>query len=137
MINCPFFYPTMHQKRIIIAKTSICDKAYNMWCDLGETVGSWTCDTFSFLFDWSHHNERYILLKTPYESDQWFQSYISWKILKTIENIEMHSGLYLTINATDFRLTPLDRNTYMWLNILKGTSCLKTGILSYGDAKSK
>ncbi len=27
----------------------------NMWCDLGESIGSQTCDIFSFLFDWSHH----------------------------------------------------------------------------------
>ena len=28
--------------------------------------------TFSFLFDCSAHLERYMLLKTPLESDQWF-----------------------------------------------------------------
>ena len=26
---------------------------------------------------------------------------------------------------------------YMWLNILKGTSCRKTSFLSYGDAELK
>ncbi len=44
-------------------------------CDLRESVWSWTYDIFSFLFDWNAHLERYILLKTPPESDQWFQSY--------------------------------------------------------------
>ncbi len=46
-----------------------------MWCDLGKSVWSRTCDIFNFLFDWNAHLERYILLKTPPESDQWFQSY--------------------------------------------------------------
>ncbi len=27
----------------------------HLWCDLGESVGSRTCDIFSFLFDWSPH----------------------------------------------------------------------------------
>ncbi len=92
-----------------------CDVS-DMWCDLGESVGSRTCDIFSFLFDWSPHLERYILQKTPPESDQWFQSYNNWKILKTIQNKkEMHSffWLYLTINAADSRLISLDRNTLL------------------------
>ncbi len=46
-----------------------------MWCDLGKSVWSRTSDIFSFLFDWSVHLEKYILLKAPPESDQWFQSY--------------------------------------------------------------
>ncbi len=57
-----------------------------MWCDLGKSVGTQTCDIFSFLFDWSAHLQRYILLKTPPESDQWFQGYEQLKILRTIEN---------------------------------------------------
>ncbi len=27
----------------------------DIWCDLGESVGSRTCDMFSFPFDWSPH----------------------------------------------------------------------------------
>ena len=38
-----------------------------------------TCDIFSFLFDSSTHEKRYILMKTPPESDQWFQSYSKMK----------------------------------------------------------
>ncbi len=34
-----------------------------LWCDLGKSVWSRTCDLFSFLFNWSVHLERYILLK--------------------------------------------------------------------------
>ncbi len=30
---------------------------------------------FQFFFDWSAHLERYILLNTTPQSDQWFQSY--------------------------------------------------------------
>ncbi len=39
----------------------------HMWCDLGKSVGTRTCDIFSFLFNWSAHLERYLLLKTPPE----------------------------------------------------------------------
>ena len=46
-----------------------------VWCNLGKSVWSRTCDIFSVLFDWSAHLERYILLKTPPELDQRFQSY--------------------------------------------------------------
>ncbi len=46
-----------------------------MWCNLGKSVWSQTCDIFSFLWDWIAHLERYILLKTPPELDQWFHSY--------------------------------------------------------------
>ncbi len=90
-------------------------KQCNMWYNLRESVGSQTCDIFSLLFDWSPHKERYILLETPHESDLWFQSYSNWKILKTIKTKEMHFlfWLYLTINAPDFRLIPLDHNTYV------------------------
>ena len=48
---------------------------HDMWCDLGESVKSWTCDISSFVFDWRANLERYILLKTPLESVQWFQGY--------------------------------------------------------------
>ncbi len=53
---------------------SVTAKAY-MWCDVGKSVWSPACDIFSFLFDWSVHLEILILLKTPPESDQCFQSY--------------------------------------------------------------
>ena len=46
----------------------------NMWCDLGKSVGSCSGGIFSFLFDWCTHLDRYILLETPHESDQWFTS---------------------------------------------------------------
>ncbi len=38
-----------------------------MWCDLGKSVWSRTCNSFSFLFDWSAHLERYIVVKIPPE----------------------------------------------------------------------
>ncbi len=47
----------------------------HMWCDLRKSFWIRKCDIFSFLFNWSAHLERYMLLKTPPESDQWFQSY--------------------------------------------------------------
>ena len=43
---------------------------WHMWCHLGKTIRSHTCDIFSFLFHWSPHYERYILLKTP-QSNQY------------------------------------------------------------------
>ncbi len=49
-----------------------------------------------------------------------FKVISNWMILKTIEKKkEMHSfyWLYLTINAPDFRLIPLDRNTYKLTSI--------------------
>ena len=55
-------------------------------------------------------------LKTSPELDQWFQSFSNWKILKTIENkTKIHSFFwqYLKMNAPDFRLIPLDCNTYV------------------------
>ena len=49
-----------------------------MWCDLRKSVGTRTCDIFSFLFDWNAHLERYILLKNPFElvnaPDFWLNS---------------------------------------------------------------
>ena len=68
-----------------------------MWCNQGQSVGSRPCDIFSFLFDWSPYKERHILLKTPPESDQWFQSYSNWKILKTIEN-KRNAFLFLAVS---------------------------------------
>ncbi len=69
---------------------------------------------------WSAHLEMYILLKTPLESVQWFQGY---EQLKGSQNnrkqkkFTSFSGYispgYLTINAADFRLIPLDRNTIL------------------------
>ena len=65
---------------------------------------------FQFLFDCSAHLKRYILLKTPLESAQWFQGYEKLKgsqnNKKTIET-NFSFWLYLTINAADFRLIPL------------------------------
>ncbi len=46
-----------------------------MWYDLAESVGTRTCDIYSFLFDWIAHLERYILLKTSLKTFQWFQGY--------------------------------------------------------------
>ncbi len=85
-----------------------------MWCDLGESVRRRTYDILSFLFDWSRHQERwYILLKTPPESDHWFQSYSEWKILKTIEN-KRNAFLFLAVSHNQCsRLPTLDCNTCM------------------------
>ncbi len=68
-----------------------------IWCNLGESVGTRTCDIFSFLFDWSAHLEKYILLKSPLELVQWFQGYEQLKVLRTIEN-NRYSFLFLAIS---------------------------------------
>ncbi len=88
-------------------------------CDalLGKSVWSQACDIFSFLFDWTAYLKRYILLKTPLESDQWFQSY---EQLKYSQNNRKQKKfipffwLYLAINAPNFQLIPLDRNTCLF-----------------------
>ena len=92
--NCYVFPKTVARgwKVILIAMNcshnnfhSILDLLSHMWCHLGKSVWSQTCDFFIFLFDWSAHLEGYILLKPPPELDQWFQSYSNWRILKTIK----------------------------------------------------
>ncbi len=87
-----------------------------MWCDLAGSVGTRTCDFFSFLFDWSAHLERYILLKTYLNRSSGPKAMSNWRVLRTIEN-NRHSfvffWLYLTINTADFRLIPLGHNTYL------------------------
>ena len=40
-----------------------------------KSVGTRTCDIFSFLFGGTGDLKRHILLKTPIESVQWFQGY--------------------------------------------------------------
>ncbi len=50
-------------------------------------------------------------MKSSPESDQWFKVMSIWRILKTKE-IHSFLWLYLTINAPNFRLISLDRNTY-------------------------
>ena len=57
------------------------------------------------------------MLKTPPESDQWFQSYEQLKIEGFSEQKRKQRSLfifwlYLAINALDFRLIPIDRNTH-------------------------
>ncbi len=61
------------------------------------------------------------MLKTPLESDQWFQGY---EQLKDFEN-NRNSFLFLTINVADFRLNPLDCNSLEWLP----RQCLKHGLV--------
>ncbi len=78
-----------------------------MWPDLGESVGGRTCDIFCFLFNWSPHEGRCFLVKTPPESDQWFQSYTNWKILKTIEN-KRNSFLFLAVSHNQCSRLPTD-----------------------------
>ena len=55
-----------------------------------------------------------MLLKTLPELDQWFHGY---EQLKGSQNNEkqkkLNYFLYLTINASDFQLIPLDSNTFM------------------------
>ena len=105
-------------------------KIYHTWCDLGKSVWSLICDIFSFQFDCSAHLERYILLKTPPESDQWFQGYEH--LNDSLNNRKqrkfiLFSGfifwLFLamssTMHAPNFWLILLDRNTYDEPRLLK------------------
>ena len=71
----------------------------HLWCDLRESVGSSTCDIFSFPFDWNPHYERYILLKTPLELVEWLQGYEQLKGLRTIEN-NRNAFLFLAVSHT-------------------------------------
>ena len=99
-----------------------------MRCNLGKSVWNWTCDIFSFLFDWSAYFEKYILLKTLSELDQWFQSMCNWRLLRTIQN-KRNSFHFLAMSHNQcFRLIPLDRNTN-YQQLLTNTKCLK----KYGE----
>ncbi len=84
-----------------------------MWSsEIGLTLNMWHFQ-FSVWFK-SAHLERYILLKTPPESEKWFQSYEELEGIKIIENKkEIHSlfWLCLTIDAPDSWLILLDCNT--------------------------
>ncbi len=85
-----------------------------MWCDLGKSVWSLTCDIFSFLFDWSTHLDRYILLNTSPELDLWFQSYEQLKDCvnnRKQKKINLCFWSYLTVNTPNFRLILLDHST--------------------------
>ncbi len=72
-----------------------------------ESVGSRTCDIFSFLFHWSDHLETHILLKTPLDSVQWFQGYEQLKSLRTIEN-NRNPYLLLAISRNQYGRLPTD-----------------------------
>ena len=116
-----------------------------MWCDLGKSVWS---RMWHFEFPISLKcslGEVHLLLITPPESVQWFQSYSNWRMHKTIENKKNNSFfcLYFLINAPNFRLIPLDRNnmflyrivrddTFLeisgFLDIVPSSSCIKTWI---------
>ncbi len=77
----------------------------HMWCDLAGSVGTRICNIFSFLFDWKPHLNQ--------SSGSKVMS--NWRVLRTIENNRNRNvffWLYLTINAADFWLILLDRNTY-------------------------
>ena len=94
---------------------------WHMRCDLGNQVWSWTLWHFQFVFDWNAHLEWYILLKTPPEFDQWFQSYEQVKDSQNNKKQkEIHSFFWISHNqALDFRLIPLDRNTYSLVDVHK------------------
>ena len=72
MCNCPRYIGVKFQPNCMVKLFGYI-KRLHMWCDLGKSVGTRTCNIFSFLFEWSAHLERYILLKTPPELVQWFQ----------------------------------------------------------------
>ncbi len=67
-----------------------------------------------------NHLKRYILLKTPPESDQWFQNYEQLKDSQNNRNKRNSFlfWLYLTINTRDFQLIPLDHNTFTKLPLV-------------------
>ena len=79
------------------------------------SVRTHTCDIFSFLLDWSAHLERYILLKTPLESVQWFQM-SNWRVLRTIEN-NRNSFLFLATSHNQCCRLPTDpaRSQHIYL----------------------
>ncbi len=79
------------------------------------SVWNQRCDIFRFLFDWNAHLETCNLLKHPPESDQCFRSYEQLQDSQNNKKQEIHSSfcLYLAINDPNFRLIPLDRNTFV------------------------
>ncbi len=86
-----------------------------MWCDLGKSVGSRTCDIFSFLFGWSAHLvgssaqlERYLLLKTPPQLDQWCQSYEQLKGSQNNRKQKKYLFFFMAISHNQCSRLPTD-----------------------------
>ncbi len=68
-----------------------------MWCDLGKSVGTRTCDIFSSLFHWSAQLEMYILLKPHLNWSSGSKVMSNWRVLRTIEN-NTNSFVFLVIS---------------------------------------
>ena len=99
-----------------------------MWCDLGKSVWSRTCDIFSWILFCSF--EEVHLAENP----TWIGPVVpikvmsNWIILKTKE-IHSFFWLYLTINAHDFWVIPLDGNTYYYTHV--GTVLLLCKVVGF------
>ncbi len=82
----------VHSPQIGRQKTiKFCIMGLHLWCDLEKSVGTRTCDIFSFQLDWSAH----------------WRGTFCWK-----PHLNWSSGYFLAISHNQcFRLIPLDRNT--------------------------
>ena len=84
-----------------------------MWCDLRESVGSRIHDIFRFLLIEVFIRRGTFCWKPNLNQTSGSKVIAIERFSKQLKTKEMHSlfWLYLTINATDFRLILLDRNT--------------------------
>ncbi len=96
----------------------------------GELVGSWTCDSLSFLFVWNTRLERYILLKTHLNRSSGSKVMSNWRILRTLEKnkkiiqiLNLSSGSKVMSNWRILRTIENNRNSFLFLAISHSQYC--------------
>ncbi len=96
-----------------VSSSWICSKRFSrnwyLWSDLVKSFGTWTCDIFNsgqFSIWWGAWPWRWSLILLIAENPT-----IEGFSEQQNRNSFLFLAIYLTINAADFRLIPLDRNT--------------------------
>ncbi len=97
----------MHKSKVLkylinYTPVSICDDLA-----VAGSVGTRTCNIFSFLFDWSDHLERYICWKPHLNRFSGSKVMSNWRVLRTIEN-NRNSFLFLAISHNQCCRLPTD-----------------------------
>ncbi len=95
-----------------------------MWCDLGESVGSRTCDIFSFLFDWEVLiRSGTFCWKRPLNRSSGSKVMSNWRILGTIEN-NRNAFLFLAISDNQWCRLQTDPNRSQHLLFCQPSTCV-------------